>query len=82
MNEPEPEVNKLIILSEFVFCIETNDIILEKVCNCRWNRFVIKLFAAKKFEIFVQNLSEIHKKASEINLSENTLSEILLSEIF
>ena len=33
-------------------------------------------------EIFVRNLSEMHKKASEIKLSENKSSKNLTSEIF
>ena len=51
----------------------------EKVCNCCRNRFLIKLCLLQKRQTF---LSEIYKKVSGINLSENKLSKIFLSEIF
>ena len=40
------------------------------------------MFTAKVSEIFVRNLSEMHKKASEIKPSENKSSENLTSEIY
>ena len=67
LNELVPDVNELIILSEFVFYIETNDIILENVCNCCWNRFVIKLrLLQKKSKNFVRNLLKFTKKCPKL----------------
>ena len=54
--------------SEFVlFHLEANSILLGSVCNWRRNRFIMNLFCRKKYPKY---LSEIHKKVSEITLSE------------
>ena len=58
-------VNELIILYEFViFFFETNDIILENVCNWRRNRLCNKviLSTAKSVLNFCQNFFRISQK--------------------
>ena len=86
-NGPTLDVNELIILnnySEFVFSyLETNDIILENVCNLRRNRFIIKLFCNKKCpKVLSKICPKFTKKVFKIHLSENKLFEIFLSNIF